>query len=125
MAKTIASQPEAAADPVAADAAAPSPKRTITIVGKFSGGVNNRIKLGVFRSNSLPNPYNFKKTFIGDFTETINDLEPGLLYHLTFVGFTTTQFDLNISGEFEDTNPITDSAQNTSFTRRFSITTNP
>lgn len=104
--------------------AATVPSRTITITGKFGGGVNNRVILDVFRSNSLPHPFDFRKTFVGDFTETINDLKPGLLYKVDLTGHTTTQFDLTISGQFGGTNPINDSFQNTGFSPGFSIKTN-
>jgi len=98
-------------------------KRKIVIKGTFSGPVNNHVILEVFRSNALPHPYDFRKTYDGSFKETLDDLEPRLVYTIDFTGFTTTQFDLEISGEFDPPNPITDSFQNTSFSPGYAIKT--
>jgi hypothetical protein len=96
-------------------------KRKIVIEGTFSGTVNNHVILDVFRSNALPKPYDFRKKYEESFKETLDDLEPGLVYNIDFTGFTTTQFDLKISGEFDLPNPIIDSFQNTSFSPGYSI----
>src|SRR5689334_18623140 len=98
-------------------------KSTVTIEGKFTGPVNNHVVLDVFRPNSLPNPYDFHKSYNGNFKEVLKDLEPGLQYAIDFSGFTTTTFDLSISGDFTGTNPITDSYSNTAFNPGFAITT--
>ncbi|QNA46047.1 hypothetical protein [Lacibacter sediminis] len=82
---------------------------TITIKGNFSGNVNNFVILDVFRPNSLQNHYDFRKTFERDFEETLTDLLPGLTYNIDFTGFTTANFEITISGDFDNPNPIEDS----------------
>jgi len=96
---------------------------SITIEGKFSGPVNNNVILKVFRTKSLDNPFNFEKTFTSDFTETIDGLEPGLLYHIIFSGHTATQFDLEISGDFDTPTTPIKSTETGGFSPRFSIKT--
>ena len=99
-------------------------KKKIIIEGTFTGPVNNHVILDVFRPNSLPDPFDFRKIFNGSFKETINDLVAGRVYNIDFTGFTTTDFDLKISGEFDAPNPITDSFHNTAFSPGFAIKTN-
>lgn len=98
-------------------------KSSITIEGKFLGPVNNHVVLDVFRPNALPNPYNFSKSYNGNFKEVLKDLEPGLDYAIDFTGFTTTTFDLSISGDFIAPNPITDSFNNMAFSPGYAIKT--
>jgi hypothetical protein len=98
--------------------------KKITIEGKFTGSVNNFVVLDVFRPNSLPNPYDFRKTYNGSFKETIKDLQPDTIYNIDFTGYTTGKFELKISGEFVLPNPITDSFENDSFSPGYAIRTN-
>jgi hypothetical protein len=101
----------------------PTTERTIKVIGKFGGPVNNNVILKVFRTKSLPNPFNFEKTFTSDFTESIDGLKPGLLYHILFSGHTPTQFDLEISGDFDTPTPPIKSTENGGFTPKFAIKT--
>lgn len=98
--------------------------KKITIEGKFSGTPNDFVVLDVFRSNALPNPYDFKKSYTGSFKETLKDLEPDTIYNIDFSGFTPGDFEIKISGEFQNTNPQTASFTNTSFTPGYVIQTN-
>ncbi len=95
---------------------------TITIKGDFSGKTNNFVIVDVFRPNSLPNPYDFRKTFEGDFEETLTDLLPDLIYNIDLTGFTTANFDVTISGDFINPNPIEDSL-NKAFSPGYAIQT--
>jgi len=97
--------------------------KKIAIEGKFTGSVNNFVVLDVFRPNSIPPPYDFRKTYEESFRETLSDLEPDTDYNIDFTGFTTGQFELRISGEFEAPNPITDSFEDDTFSPGFIIHT--
>jgi hypothetical protein len=98
--------------------------KKITIEGKFTGSVNNYVVLDVFRSNSSPNPYDFRKAFNASFKETLKDLHENTSYNIDFSGFTTGKFDLKISGEIEAPNPITGTYENDSFNPGYLINTN-
>jgi hypothetical protein len=98
--------------------------KKIIIEGKFTGSVNNFVIVDVFRPNSLPNPYDFRKTFTASFKETLKDLQPDAGYNIDFSGFTTGNFTLKITGEFVDPNPIEDAFQNDSFNPGYFIRTN-
>jgi hypothetical protein len=82
--------------------------KKITIEGTFTGSVNKFVIVDVFRPNGFPDPYNFSKTYHGSFKETLKDLKPDTTYNIDISGFTTGEFDVKITGEFEGTNPITD-----------------
>lgn len=97
--------------------------KKIIIEGKFTGSVNNFVIVDVFRPNSLPNPYDFRKTFTGSFKETLKDLQPDTGYNIDFSGFTTGNFKLKITGEFVDPNPIEETFQNDSFNPGYFIRT--
>ena len=98
--------------------------KKIIIEGKFTGAVNNFVVLDLFRPNSQPSPYDFRKSYDKDFKETLKDLQPELIYNIDFTGFTTGKFSLKISGEFENSNPITDSFENDTFSPGYTILTN-
>ncbi len=97
--------------------------KKITIEGKFTGSDNNFVVLDVFRSNAEPFPYDFRKSYNGNFKETIKDLQPDLAYSIDFSGFTTGKFELKISGDFIPPNPITDSFEKDSFSPGYLIHT--
>jgi hypothetical protein len=97
---------------------------TITVKGKFTGSVNNFVILDVFRANSLPYPYDFRKMFDGDFEEVITDLREDTKYKIDITGFTYGNFELEISGEFADPNPITEDDLKGSFSPGYTIHTN-
>lgn len=98
--------------------------RTVIIEGNFSNPLNDSVVLNVFRPDNLSNPYSFSKTYEGDFTETLTDLELDTTYTIVCAGFATGNFALTISGEFENPNPIEDSFSNDNFTRAYPIHTN-
>lgn len=97
--------------------------KKITIEGKFTGSNNNFVILDVFRSNSEPFPFDFRKIFKGNFKEVIKDLRDDLSYSVDFTGFTTGKFELKISGDFLPSNPITDSYEKDSFSPGYFIKT--
>ena len=97
--------------------------KKITIEGKFIGSDNNFIIVDVFRSNAEPFPYDFRKSYTGDFKEVIKDLQPDLSYSVDFTGFTTGKFELKISGDFNEPNPVTDSFEKNSFSPGYLIKT--
>ena len=97
--------------------------KTITIEGKFKGSVNNYCRIDVYRTN--PHPYDFSKSYEGDFSETLSDLENNTSYFIDITGFTFTDFDLKISGDFVGINPITAHYHKTDFKPGYTITTNP
>ena len=99
--------------------------KKITIEGKFSGPVNKYVVLDVFRPNGSASPYDFKKTYNDSFKETLQDLDAGLTYNIDFSGYSADKFDLTISGEFENPNPITDSFDAGSFSPGYAIHTTP
>lgn len=98
--------------------------KTITIEGKFTDSVNNSVTVEVYRPNSIPSPYDLLKRYNTDFTEAITDLEDDLKYHIDFNGYTTGNFELKISGEFTDPNPIEESFSGGAFTPGYRIHTN-
>lgn len=57
-----------------------------------------------------PNGYDYKKDFSDDFTVTLTDLTPGEVYYVDLSGFTTSGFDLEISGDVES--PVSQSYAN-------------
>jgi hypothetical protein len=97
--------------------------RTIIIEGNFSNPLNDSVVLNVFRPNNLSNPYSFSKTYESDFTETLTDLEQDTTYNIVCAGFATGEFELTISGDFENPNPIGDSFTNDNFNRVYPIHT--
>lgn len=97
--------------------------KTITIEGKFTGSVNNFVILDIFRPNGLTNPYNSTKTFYGNFKQVEKYLEPDSSYTIDLSGFTTGCFELRISGEFQNPNPILDSFHADSFNPGYFIHT--
>lgn len=97
--------------------------KKITIEGTFTGSVNKFAIVDIFRPNGLPDPFNSSKTFHGNFKETLKDLKPDITYNIDVSGFTTGEFDLKISGDFEGTNPITVHFAEDSFNPGFVIHT--
>ena len=97
--------------------------KSITITGKFSKQVNNYIRLDVYASN--PAPYDFSKSYDGDFSESISDLKDDSAYLIDFTGITFGDFDLEISGEIISPNPIKGHFKKTDFKPGYAIKTNP
>lgn len=97
--------------------------KTIIITGNFSNNGNNLVTVEIFRPNSLPNPYDFRKTYDRSFVETLNDLQEDTVYHIDFAGHTPGDFDIVIEGEFENPNPIVDGFKATGFNAGYTINT--
>ncbi|MGF1924314.1 MAG: hypothetical protein ACQUHE_09045 [Bacteroidia bacterium] len=97
--------------------------KQITIKGEFSNNGNNLLILEVYRPNVLQNPYEFKKTFTQSFQETLSDLVDETVYHIDFVGHTPEEIMIEISGQFESPNPISNSFEATGFSAGYTIKT--
>lgn len=97
--------------------------KTIIITGTFSSGGNNRVKVNVFRPSTLPNPYDFERTYNHSFVETLSDLVDDTNYDINLSGNTTSHFDIEIVGDFKDPNPIIDSFSTNSIIATYPIKT--
>jgi len=85
--------------------------KSITIIGNFSNSDNNNVVLDVYRPN--PDPYDFTRTFPGDFNQLVDQLVSGDPYNIDIsVTNTGTSFDLTITGDFRNS-PITDKVTDT------------
>jgi hypothetical protein len=96
-------------------------KKKIKIEGKFTNSVNRYVRLDVYRAN--PESYDFSKTYSNDFSEAIVDLLPNTLYFIDITGFTFGKFELKITGDFLQPNPLSDSYEQTDFKPGYTIQT--
>lgn len=99
--------------------------KSITIKGSFTASVNNKVQVEVYRPNFFPNRYDLTKRYKDSFELKLNNLEPNSLYFIDFSGYTTTDFKVEVSGDFIDENPLKDSFENTTFVFGYQIFTKP
>lgn len=95
--------------------------KSITIKAKFTTKSNNQVRIDVYRAN--PDSYDFSKSFDGNFTEVLSDLQDATDYHIDFTGSTFGQVELSVSGDFVAPNPISVSFKKTSFKPGFIVAT--
>lgn len=98
--------------------------KKITIEGKFTHSVNNEVSVDIYRPNGLSHPYNSHKIYRKSFKEIIIDLQENTDYNIDLSGYTTGEFILRITGDFDAPTPIEEKFEEDGFAPGYVIHTN-
>jgi C1A family cysteine protease len=99
-------------------------KGAVTIDGNFTGSTNNSVTFSIVSIDPDENFNYTSKEYNDTLNETVNGLVSGHKYAVNFDGFTAGEFDLTISGDFQNPNPLTGKVTNDSINLIFFITMN-
>lgn len=95
--------------------------KTIRISGTFTDSESNLAVVDFYTSNAESHRYDFRKTFYRDFDFELDDLESDSKYRLDIVGLTFGTFEINVTGDIEDS--ISETFVKTDFSPGYKIKT--
>jgi len=95
--------------------------KTITVKVDFPEGGTHSLVLKVY-SHADPD-ISYSHTHHESFEKSFDQLKAGTMYQIDFTGHTSTGFDVKISGQFNDPNPIKETIAEGGLTRSYTIKT--